>query len=67
MRCNAPPHPHEIAPVAANSSTDADNVDAQCLAGDDTNDEEEEATAFAVGLGATPLDAFVGDDPRDRV
>lgn len=50
----------------ANSSTDANNVDAQCLAGDDTNDEEEEATAFAVGIGVT-LDAFVGDDPRDQV
>lgn len=66
MRCNAPPLPHEIALVAANISTDADNVDAEYLAGDDTNDDEEEATTFAVGLGV-PLDAFVGDDPRERV
>jgi hypothetical protein len=66
VRCNAPPLPHEIALVAANSSTDAVNVDAECLAGDDTNDDEEEATTFAVGL-VVPLLAFIGDDPRDRV
>ena len=63
MRFNAPPLPEDtvLLPAAA-CSNDADNVDFGCLAGDDTCDEEEEATTFSVVFVT-----FDGDDPKDEV